>query len=329
MPDDRPVYQASTDVMAVWPDASGNTVNGLGEAEGGRPRPVFWRYDGSTAHEPVMLYFFERDADNERIKDARRYRKRMDAIPVEDVAPEKIEKSAAEWTAEVKAAALELGADVVGICAYRPEWTFEDRPQPKGAWAVMMGFAHVYENMNTAPHEDAYVEVMNQYERAGGTAKRLTNWIRERGHVAEPKTGPMTEDVLMIPAAIAAGLGELGKHGSIINRTYGSSFRLSMVTTDMPLVADKPDVFGADMFCESCQVCANACPPDAIYREKQMVRGQRKWYVDFDKCVPYFVDNKTCGLCLAVCPWSRPGIADNLVQKMAKRMAARSSAAAE
>jgi epoxyqueuosine reductase QueG len=276
-----------------------------------------------------MLYFFERDADNERIKDARRYRKRMDAIPVEDVAPEKIEKSAAEWTAEVKAAALELGADVVGICAYRPEWTFEDRPQPKGAWAVMMGFAHVYENMNTAPHEDAYVEVMNQYERAGGTAKRLTNWIRERGHVAEPKTGPMTEDVLMIPAAIAAGLGELGKHGSIINRKYGSSFRLSMVTTDMPLVADKPDVFGADMFCESCQVCANACPPDAIYREKQMVRGQRKWYVDFDKCVPYFVDNKTCGLCLAVCPWSRPGIADNLVQKMAKRMAARSSAAAE
>jgi epoxyqueuosine reductase len=326
MPDDRPVYQASADVMAVWPDASGNAVNGLGEAEGGRPRPVFWRYDGSTPHEPVMFYFFERDAGNERIKNARRYRKRLEAVQVRETAPDKIEKPAAAWTEEVKAEALKIGADVVGICAYRPEWTFEDRPQPHGAWAVVMGFAHVYENMNTAPDENAYVEVMNQYERAGITAKHLTNWIRERGHVAEAKTGPMTEDVLMIPAAIAAGLGELGKHGSIINRTYGSSFRLSMVTTDMPLVADKPDVFGADMFCESCQVCANACPPDAIYREKQMVRGTRKWYVDFDKCLPYFVDNKTCGLCLAVCPWSRPGIADNLVQKMAKRMAAKADA---
>jgi len=322
MPDDRPIYQASADVMAVWPDASGNTVNGLGESEHGRPRPVFWRYDGSTPHEPVMYYFFERDAANERIKNARRYRKRLEAVEVIETAPKKTEKPAAEWTEEVKAAALEIGADLVGICAYRPEWTFEDRPQPQGAWAVVMGFAHVYQNMSTAPDENAYVEVMGQYERAGITAKRLTNWIRERGHVAEPKTGPMTEDVLMIPAAIAAGLGELGKHGSIINRKYGSSFRLSMVTTEMPLVADNPDVFGADMFCTSCQVCANACPPDAIYREKQMVRGERKWYVDFDKCVPFFVDNKTCGLCLAVCPWSRPGIADNLVTKMAKRLAA-------
>jgi epoxyqueuosine reductase len=325
MPDDRPIYQASADVMALWPDTSGNAVNGLGESEHGRPRPVFWRYDGSTPHEPVMFYFFERDADNERIKNARRYRKRMDEVELIDTAPETIEKPADDWTAEVKAAALKIGADLVGICAYQPEWTFEDRPQPKGAWAIMMGFAQVYENRNTAPHEDAYVEVMNQYERAGITAKRLTNWIRERGHVAEAKTGPMTEDVLMIPAAIAAGLGELGKHGSIINRTYGSSFRLSMVTTDMPLIADAPDVFGGDMFCQSCQVCANACPPDAIYREKQMVRGELKWYVDFDKCVPYFVDNKTCGLCLAVCPWSRPGIAGNLVTKMAKRMAAKAA----
>ena len=50
-----------------------------------------------------------------------------------------------------------------------------------------------------------------------------------------------------------------------------------------------------------------------------MVRGTSKWYVDFDQCIPYFVDNQTCGICLVVCPWSRPGVADNLVAKMAKR----------
>ena len=130
----------------------------------------------------------------------------------------------------------------------------------------------------------------------------------------------MTEDVLMIPAAIEAGLGELGKHGSMIHREFGSNFRLSMVLTDLPLDADAPDILGADLFCTHCQVCANACPPDVIYREKQMVRGETKWYVDFDQCIPYFVDHQTCGICLVVCPWSRPGAAGNLVAKMAQRL---------
>ena len=83
---------------------------------------------------------------------------------------------------------------------------------------------------------------------------------------------------------------------------------------------DAPDIFGADLFCQSCQVCTRACPPDAIAPDKQTVRGTEKWYVDFDKCLPYFVENETCGICLAVCPWSRPGVADNLVGKMARRL---------
>ena len=105
----------------------------------------------------------------------------------------------------------------------------------------------------------------------------------------------------------------------MINRQFGSNFRLAMVLTDMPLVPDAPDDFGSDDFCQNCQVCANACPPDAISREKQWVRGDKKWYVDFDKCIPYFVDNQCCGLCLPACPWSRPGLADNLVKKMARK----------
>ncbi len=314
--------QPSAAVREAWPDISGNTINGLGEAGRAPPTPVFWRTDGSVPHEDVMYYFYGRYKDNPRIAAARKYREATKAIEVSDVAAEKAEKSAADWTGDIKAAARELGADDVGVCAFRPEWTYEDRDRPAGQWAIVLGFGHVYANMENAPSEDAYIEVMDQYGRAGGTAKHLANWIRERGFGAEAKTGPMTEDVLMIPAAIAAGLGELGKHGSLINKRLGSSFRLSMVTTDLPLLPDAPEIFGADMFCASCQICANACPPDAIHRERQLVRGETKWYVDFDKCVPYFVDNETCGLCLAVCPWSRPGLADKLVVKMARKMAA-------
>ena len=321
----KDICEPSDAVKAHWPMArgkpvSGNDINGLGVIEKIPMTPVFWRPDGTVTHIEVQNYFYQRDADNERIREARAMREETFSIPVNRLATEQEDRDPEEWSQLVKEAARSFGADATGISAYRPEWTYKDRDQPAGKWAIVMGFAHDYAEMDGAPDDDAYIEVMRQYARAGNAAKHLANWIQDRGHVAEGKVGPNTDDVLMIPAAIEAGLGELGKHGSIINRELGSNFRLSMVTTDLPVIPDKPDVFGADVFCESCQLCSSACPPDAIFREKQLVRGETKWYVDFDKCVPYFVDNKTCGLCLVVCPWSRPGIAPNLLQKMAKRI---------
>ena len=105
----------------------------------------------------------------------------------------------------------------------------------------------------------------------------------------------------------------------MINRQFGSTFRLSCVLTNMPLIPDAPDVFGGDDFCLSCNVCTRACPVDAIYTEKQLVRGDEKWYVDFDLCIRYFVENYGCGICIAVCPWSRPGTAPRLAEKMSRR----------
>jgi len=316
---DGEVYQPSEMVKAVWPDISGNTVNGLDVEEKSNPVPVFWRTDGSIAHGEVLQYFYTVDQYDPRIIDARKYREANKLIPISEVAAEKIKDTPANLSAAVKEAALDCDADDVGIAAWRPEWTYSDRDQPLGPWTIVLAFDQDFEEMDKAPDLDSYVEVVRQYARAGATALRLSNWIKEQGYNAEAKTGPMSEDVIMIPAAIEAGIGELGKHGSMIHPKMGSNFRLSMVTTDMPLAADAPNIFGGDDFCASCQVCKNACPPDAIFSEKQMVRGNLKWFVDFDKCIPYFIDNQTCGICLAVCPWSRPGVADNLLTKMARR----------
>jgi len=52
-----------------------------------------------------------------------------------------------------------------------------------------------------------------------------------------------------------------------------------------------------------------------------MVRGVEKWYVDFDKCIPFFAETSGCAICIAVCPWSLPGVGENLSDKLARRAA--------
>ena len=106
----------------------------------------------------------------------------------------------------------------------------------------------------------------------------------------------------------------------MISRHFGSGVRLAGVTTDMPLAATAPDRFGADDFCASCQICTRECPPGAIADEKQLVRGETRWYVDFDKCIPYFAESASCGICIAVCPWTRPDVRPKLLKTMSRRL---------
>ena len=54
--------------------------------------------------------------------------------------------------------------------------------------------------------------------------------------------------------------------------------------------------------------------------DKQMVRGVERWYVDFDKCIPYFAESASCGMCIAVCPWTRPDVRPKLLATMARRL---------
>lgn len=92
------------------------------------------------------------------------------------------------------------------------------------------------------------------------------------------------------------------------------------------LAVTPPRAFGVDDFCSRCRVCENACPPEAIAPDKQLVRGVEKWYLNFDRCLPFFNQHHGCAICIAICPWSRPGAGLNLADKMARRRARPASA---
>ena len=318
-----PGFTPLDEVVALLPETNGNDINGLGEEHVRQPSPIMWHSPEILEHGELQEWFFA----NNIAPNALAKRDKNEAFvkqPLPEIAAEQPDWTPAEWSARVKEFALANEADQVGIARLDQEWVFEGYEAPYD-WAIMMIVVMDPECSKTAPSATMQTEAQNQYGRGTRAAFKLTGWLREHGWDGYPHGGPMAGPVVMIPPAIEAGLGELGKHGSMINRECGSSFKLACVLTNAPLVPDRPDDLGVDDFCTNCQVCSNACPVDAIYPDKQLVRGDQRWYVDFDACILYFVENYGCGACIGQCPWSRPGTGPKLAEKMAKRRARNSS----
>ncbi len=308
-----------------FPEISGNTVNGLGESNPRKPSPFFWHPPHRQTHgklqKKVTDYHRQSPAIREEFSPTPPGGRGPKTI---EQSPEVVDKDAAEWSDIVKHFALSNESDLVGITAMDPLYVYEGY-EVNEPWVITIGVTMDYEELSQAPpsfdNPATAVVVAKEYNRAARACRYLANYILSQGYYAKAYQGPYASALNMLPAALASGFGELGKHGSIINRTYGSSIRLSAVTTDMPLIADQQDEFGADDYCTRCKACSNACPPGAIADEKQLVRGEMKWYVDFDKCIPYFGEALGCAICLSRCPWSRPGNATNILKSLAKRNA--------
>ncbi len=315
-----PVWKPSDEQMALWPAVSGNTLNGLGERTPRRPTPIYWHAPEATPHGPLQRWFYARTANvGPELTLARAERQAAIDAPLVPMAAVADDRDAAARTAEARRVALASGADDVGVAVMRADYVFEGHEVPAYDFMIVLAVAHDPDAMRTAPSARSLVEITRQYARGTRVAKAVANWLRSEGHDALPYGGPMAGSFLLIPAAIEAGLGELGKHGSLIHPRLGSSFRLACVLTRAPLVTDRPREFGAAEFCEACRLCSDACPPDAIAPVRQWVRGVERWYVDFDRCLPYFNENLSCAICVAVCPFSRPGEGPRLAMKLAAR----------
>ncbi len=238
----------------------------------------------------------------------------------------------------VKHASFFYGASLAGIAELNPLWIYsdsfsltrEDRSRAipvlsdgerfergEDAWyipksmnrVVALAFEENYFGIANSPGRLASAAVGDGYSRMAFTANALAQFIRGLGYRAIP-AGNGTG--LSIPIAIDAGLGQLGRLGLLITPKYGPRIRLAKVITDMPLIPDSPIEFGVTEFCESCMLCAEECPSNAISDGSRTWEGLSpsnnpgtyKWYINSEKC--YDFNGFSCSNCKRVCPFTKP-----------------------
>ena len=294
---------------------SGNEINGLGVTERTRARKVFHNPGGETMPWDALDQFFAlinpRGVVRHIFANIWQLRRRDGPVNSHRVeVPDPLIMSA-----RIKEKAIDLGADLVGITRLSDDVLYLGADVPY-RYAVCLGLRMDREEMRFVPQPRAAVEVLRVYRAVSRIAIELGEHIRNLGWPARAYGNPNSTDLLHIPLAVRAGLGQLGKHGSLISKEHGSNVRLATVVTDLPLATDQEADIGVDDLCLTCRRCVLDCPPGAISDEKQLVRGEEKWYVDFDKCVPYFTKTYGCAICIEVCPWSEPGRGAKLSDKL-------------
>jgi reductive dehalogenase len=217
----------------------------------------------------------------------------------------------------VKETAYFLRADAVGICKL-PRYAIYTHSAPKGkpielnhkyAIAVL-----VDQDWRTAEATTGYDWISNSmsfvaYSASGFIACILADYIRRLGYPARAHHA-FNYQVVVPPILLWAGLGEMSRISEcVIHPFLGPRFKAAIVTTDLPLVPDKPIDFGLQDFCMKCKKCARECPSGALSDGGKVIyNGYERWPSDIKKCTSMRTGNQrgaSCGTCITVCPWNK------------------------
>jgi reductive dehalogenase len=230
------------------------------------------------------------------------------------------EMSPEEATERIKGYARNRGADLVGITEINPLWIYSHRGEifhenwedwgkeitVKHKYAGVFATEMSFEMVGTGPHSPTMIESMGNYAQGAYISTQLAQFIANLGY-SVTASHLRHYDGLMVPLAVDAGLGELGRLGYLVTKELGPRVRLGAVTTDLPLIPDKPVDIGVEDFCRICKKCATCCPSNSIPEQKDQteVNGSLRWKLNDETCFEYWGKIGTdCNICMRVCPWS-------------------------
>src|SRR5262247_255754 len=176
----------------------------------------------------------------------------------------------ADW---LRRLCLEAGADDVGFVEIdRPELA-DQRDDILSFFPHTKTLISFARRMNREPIRSVARSVANlEFHHTGDhvneTARRIVSALEQRGiRAVNPAMGfPMEMDrfpgktwvVSHKPVAVAAGLGHMGIHRSVIHPTFGSFILLGTVLTEAPVSEYQTQIDYNP--CLECKLCVAACP---------------------------------------------------------------------
>ena len=232
-------------------------------------------------------------------------------------------ESPAEATRDLRKVAGFCGVGDFGVCEYDERWMYKSifsmqgngqKPQeiPEDIPNVIVTLEPMdRELIKTVPSALSGAATGLGYTFDGVAIITLAQYIRNMGYRAY---ATLNDSGLCIPLALQAGLGEVGRHGLLINEKYGPRFRIGKIFTDMPLEINQPKKIGVEEFCNTCDRCAKACPPKAIpfdapkedVHSESNIKGVKKWTPSAEKCFKFWCNQNTdCIICIRSCPYNR------------------------
>lgn len=218
-----------------------------------------------------------------------------------------------ERTTEIKKAAREAGASIVGVGRVGDLLEGFGLLSPQAKEGLVHGISlgvrlsrRILTEIEDHPTKLYFYHYRRLNHALDQLALELTNRLQEDGYNALPIPASQTVDwegqrghLSHKVIALRAGLGWLGRNCLLVHPTYGAQVRYVTVLTDAPLAVDSP-LEGAG--CGSCEACVQVCPVQAIgsdWRQYEKGRCLEK-LKEFSK--RYSIGHYICGLCVKACP---------------------------
>jgi len=191
-----------------------------------------------------------------------------------------------DLTRAVKEKALALGAHLVGIAPLErmdgaPPELSPRRLFPEAKFLISMAYRinrgiQQLHLRGTSPMPFSRFAGLQPKVRLDEMALDLANFLEDMGYISLPipanqyfKQETGMGEVSHKHAAMAAGLGRLGRGGFLVTPQYGGAVQLITVLTTAPLL---PDPMLQEDLCLGCpQPCVSICPVKAIPRDRDRV----------------------------------------------------------
>jgi reductive dehalogenase len=243
-----------------------------------------------------------------------------------EVNPQRSMAAVSEIRSAVMGLARYYGAVDVGITPLRPYHFYSRSGRRADHWgeaiaaeagsAVVVVVAMDWKMIAGAPTLPAILESSRQYVEAAKISSVVAGYIRGLGYRARAHTDGNYQ-VLCVPLAVDAGLGELGRLGLLMHPVFGPCVRLAAVTTELELSPSPPRPFHSASFCRICKKCAENCPTRAIAAgEEPFSRHFRHWSINGENCYAFWKQiGSDCAVCIRACPYTKP---DTLLHRLVR-----------